>query len=73
MIMDNSLYFVVNDITRPKYEKLKKKPFSYRTKTGIRLVKRYFEVPEGLFENPEALLEWARESISVANATGKKK
>jgi DNA transformation protein len=73
MIMDNSLYFVVNDKTRPRYEKLHKQPFSYMTKNGKRLVKRYFEVPEDLLEDQAALLEWARESIAVAKATSKKK
>ena len=29
MIMGNSLYFVVDDSTRHKYEKLSMKPFSY--------------------------------------------
>ena len=73
MIMGNSLYFVVNDKTRPKYERLDKKPFSYMTKNGRRLVRRYFEVPEDLLEDQDALVEWARESIAVAKATAKKK
>jgi DNA transformation protein and related proteins len=73
MIMGNSLYFVVNDKTRPKYAKLNKQPFSYTTKNGKRLVKRYFEVPEDLLEEQDALLEWARESIAVAKATSNKK
>ena len=34
MIMNNTLYFVVSDQTRPKYEAQGKKPFSYGTKTG---------------------------------------
>ena len=73
MIMGNSLYFVVDGNTRPKYEKLNMKPFSYMTKNGIRLVKRYFEVPDDLFEDREKLLVWARESIAIAKVTGKNK
>lgn len=73
MIMGNSLYFVVDDGTRPKYEKLKMKPFSYMTKNGKRFVKRYYEVPENLFEDQAELITWARESIAVAKATSKKK
>jgi len=72
MIMGNSLYFVVDDSTRNKYEKLDMKPFSYMTKSGIRLVKRYFEVPDDLFEDREKLLIWARESIVVAKIPRKK-
>ena len=72
MIMGNSLYFVVDDSTRHKYEKLSMKPFSYMTKKGLRLVKRYYEVPDDLFEDREMLLVWARESIVVAKASSKK-
>ncbi len=73
MIMGNSLYFVVDDNTRPKYERLNKKPFSYMTKNGQRYLKRYYEVPEDLLEDSEALYEWAKESIAVAKATSKKR
>ncbi len=73
MIMGNSLYFVVDDKTRVMYEKHEMKPFSYMTKNGERLVKRYFEVPFELLENPDELLDWARESIGIAKATSKKK
>ena len=73
MIMDNSLYFVVNDETRPKYEKLKKKPFSYQTKKGTVNVKRYYEVPEDLFDEPDDLIKWAKESIDIAHKTQRKK
>jgi DNA transformation protein len=72
MIMDNSLYFVVDDKTRPKYEKLNKNPFSYMTKKGRRYVRRYFEVPEDLLEDPDTLIDWAKESIAIAKATAKK-
>ena len=72
MIMGNSLYFVVDDSTRHKYEKLSMKPFSYLTKNGIRLVKRYYEVPGDLFEDREMLLVWARESIAVAHGSSQK-
>lgn len=61
--------YVVNDATRPKYEKLNKQAFSYMTKNGIRWVRRYFEVPEDLLEDQEVLLEWAKESIAVAKAS----
>ena len=68
MIMGNSLYFVVDDTTRSKYKKLQMKPFSYMTKNGIRLVKRYYEVPGDLFDDRDKLLVWARESIAIAKS-----
>ena len=66
MIMSNTLYFCVNDQTRPKYETKGMEPFSYSTKRGIVKVKRYYSVPEELFEDQEQLILWAKEAIESA-------
>lgn len=66
MIMGNTLYFCVNDKTRPKYEAIGMEPFSYSTKNGRVNVRKYFSAPEDLFENQEKLLEWANEAIESA-------
>lgn len=52
MIMGNSLYVVVNDSTRPKYEKAGMAAFSYLTKKGRVQVRRYFELPEEILTDP---------------------
>jgi len=66
MCMGNTLYLVVDDVLRQKYLAMGSKPFSYKTKKGQRLVHRYYEVPDEILENQQDLLDWARESISVA-------
>ncbi len=66
MIMGSTLYFCVNDKTRPKYETLGMEPFSYSTKKGRVNVKKYYSAPEDLFEDNEKLVEWANEAISSA-------
>lgn len=66
MMMGNDLYFVVNDATRPKYEKLGSQCFAYDTKTKRVQVKKYFQVPVDVIEDREALVSLARESIDVA-------
>jgi DNA transformation protein len=68
MIMGNTLYFCVNENTRPKYESLGMEPFSYSKKGGLVKVRKYFRVPEELFENSDELLQWAREAIDSAFA-----
>lgn len=73
MIMGNSLYFVVNDSTRPKYEQAGMTAFSYLTKKGRVQVRRYFELPEEILTDPQALKLWAEESIKLASTTGKSK
>jgi DNA transformation protein len=73
MIMDNSLYFVVDDSTRHKYAQAGMQPFSYLTKKGRVQVQRYFELPEEVLTDPVLLQEWAREAIRIADSTQKPK
>lgn len=68
MIMGSSLYFVVDDSTRPKYERMGSSCFSYDTKKGRVAVGKYYAVPAELLEDQEQLVSLARESIRVASA-----
>jgi DNA transformation protein len=73
MMMENRLYFVVDDDTRKKYEAVGMLAFSYATKKGRIQVRRYFEVPENVFDDPEQLEHWAKEAISIAGKVKKSK
>lgn len=67
MIMDDTLYFVVDAATRPRYEAAGSACFTYATAKGRVKVGRYFAVPAGALEDPDQLVELARESIIVAS------
>lgn len=69
MIMGNSLYFVVDEETRAKYEQAGMQPFSYETKKGRIQVRRYFELPEDILDDPDQLRVWAREAMHIAEKT----
>lgn len=71
MIMGNSLYFAVDDTTRPRYEKAGMTSFSYMTRKGEIQVRKYFELPEEVLTDPEQLRLRANESIQVASQTKK--
>ena len=73
MIMGNSLYFVVDENTRGKYEQAGMQPFSYTTKKGHIQVRRYFELPEDILTDPEQLRVWASEAMIIAGNTKSKK
>ncbi len=73
MIMGSSLYLVVDDSTRPKYESAGMAPFSYTTKKGRIQVRRYFELPEEILTDPDELRVWVRESINIASQVKKPK
>ncbi|MCU6434650.1 TfoX/Sxy family protein [Undibacterium sp. Jales W-56] len=66
MIMGNTLYFRVNAETRPEYEKRGSLPFSYHTKKGRIEVRKFYSLPEELFEQPEELVAWARQAIMAS-------
>lgn len=69
MIVHNSLYFVVDDKTRDKYEQAGMQPFSYQTKKGTVNVRRYYELPEEVLTDAELLVVWVGESIKIAQMT----
>ncbi|MEX2206151.1 MAG: TfoX/Sxy family protein [Myxococcota bacterium] len=73
MIMDNSLYFVVDDSTRPRYEAAGMRPFSYGKKKGRVQVRRYFELPEDVLSDPDELRVWAAESVRIASKKDRKR
>jgi DNA transformation protein and related proteins len=66
MIIDGTLYFVVDDETRPRYEAMGSHCFVYEKKDRKVDVRRYFHVPSEALEDQEQLLVLARESIRVA-------
>jgi DNA transformation protein and related proteins len=67
MIMGNSLYFVVNQTTRTRYEKMGSTCFRYDTKKGTVEVKKYYEVPADCMDDDASLLELAREAIIISH------
>jgi len=73
MMMDNSLFFVVDDSSREKYIAMGTECFWYTKKSGKVNVKKYHEVPSELLDDPTILLEWAKESIAIACKLSKKK
>ena len=68
MIMDGALYFAVDEQSRPEYQRLGSRCFSYGSTKGRVEVKRFFEVPAEVLEDPERLLGFARTAVATAEA-----
>lgn len=66
MMIGNGLYFVVNDITRPRYEQAGMQAFSYPTKKGQIQVRRYFQLPQEILDDAQQLRLWANEATVIA-------
>ncbi|MES2103070.1 MAG: TfoX/Sxy family protein [Pseudomonadota bacterium] len=73
MAMGNTLYFCVDDNSRAEYTEIGMQPFSYESKKGTVLVKKYYSIPEEVLDNPQNLREWAQVAIKAAHAASKKK
>jgi len=73
MLMGNTLYFVVDEKTRPKYEAAGSSCFSYQTSKRKVFVHKYYEVPAEVFDDGKRFLECARESIRAAEKLNKKR
>jgi len=62
LVSGGRLYFKTNINTRGKYEQEGMKPFAPNRK---QVLKNYYEVPVGVIESPEELIEWAREAAGL--------
>ena len=64
LLDDDTLYFKVDDTTRPQFEERGMAPF--RPYGEIGEVMQYYEVPADVLEDPEALGAWVEAAIAVA-------
>jgi DNA transformation protein len=66
LIAEDTLYFKVDDSTRPEFEARGCRPFKPFGESGA--VMQYYEVPVDLLEDAHALRPWADKAIAVARA-----
>lgn len=70
VIDDDTLYFKVNDSTRPDYESRGSQPFRpYKDKPDVSM--SYYTVPADVLDDAEELVIWARGSVAAAAASKK--
>ncbi len=65
LVADETLYFKVDDTTRARFEAEGATPFQY-TKKGKQMSLAYWRAPEHLYDEPDEMIEWAREAFEVA-------
>ena len=64
LIADDTLYFKVDDSNRPDFEARQMAPFQPYGLAGE--VMQYYQVPDDLIEDVEALRPWAEKALAVA-------
>jgi len=65
LIDDDTLYFKVDDTTRPDFESRGMGPFRPSGEGGETM--QYYQVPEEVLEDPAELAAWAGKAVEVAN------
>ena len=73
LIDNDTLYFKVNDSTRPRYARLGMKPFCPFPDDPSREMGGYFEVPADVLEDADELVTWARQASEVALSARREK
>ena len=70
LIDDDTLYFKVDDSTRPEFESRNMEPFRPYGPEGEMM--QYYCVPADVLEDAEALGAWAQRAIAVAQRAKKR-
>ncbi len=74
ILVEDELYFKVDDKNRAQFEKRKSSPFSYETKKGKRVAMSYWKLPADILEDPSQLSIWIDASVQATKrSTAKKK
>ena len=63
----DTLYFKVDDETRPSFEEKGLEPFSYTDQRGRSMTMPYFEAPPEGIDDPTLLKAWGKEAYAAAS------
>ncbi|HUG61617.1 MAG TPA: TfoX/Sxy family protein [Methylomirabilota bacterium] len=70
---DDVLYFKADEETVPLFEAEGSAPFTYTAKDGRTTVMSFWRAPERVFDDPDALTEFARHASAAARRADAKK
>lgn len=71
VILRGTLYFVVDDQTRPRFVEAGMGPFTYSRKTAQRKIERWYELPEDVLLDPSDLRDWVYAALGAFRRTAK--
>jgi TfoX/Sxy family transcriptional regulator of competence genes len=71
-VIEGTLYLRVDDMSRPDFEALGAAPFAYASRAKTVKVASYYELPDQIADDGEALVRWAIRAVHAA-ATSKPK
>lgn len=65
IVADDVLYLKVDDRNRPDFEAAGMEPFTYEGRNRS-VALPYWEAPSELFDDPDAMIAWARRALDAA-------
>jgi DNA transformation protein len=66
LVVDGVIFLKADETLVPQFEREGLSPFSYKTKEGRRTLMSYWRMPERLYDDPDELAVWARQSMAAA-------
>ncbi len=66
LVSDGQIFLKADAATAADFEREGSAPFAYATKTGKRAVMSYWRLPDRLYDDADALAQWARTALAVA-------
>ena len=73
LIAEDRLFFKVDESNLADYQRQNSKPFVYHAPGGKAMKMSYWELPESVAENKQAVREWVDRAVAVAKKAKKKK
>jgi DNA transformation protein and related proteins len=64
-VLNDVLYFKVDDINRCDFEEAGVPPFEYERNGRVIEIRKLHEVPAFLFDEPDEMLVWARKAVEA--------
>ena len=71
VILRGTLYFVVDDQTRPRFVEAGMGPFTYSRKNVQQTIERWYELPEDVLLDPSDLRDWVHAALGAFRRTAK--
>jgi DNA transformation protein len=66
LLVRETMYLRVDNITRERFEHAGSQPFSYRRGEREVSLSAYYVVPEDLLDRQDELLQWTRDAVEAA-------
>ena len=71
LIVDEELYYKVDDSNRRDFEAHGSEPFTYGSKGRKPVTMSYWKLPSEIMDDRELLMEWTDKAVQVALSAGK--